>query len=41
MNIDGLGESIITLLEMKRIIEDVADLYNIKERRCYKPRENG
>lgn len=31
MNIDGLGESIITLLLNEKIIEDVADLYSIKK----------
>lgn len=31
MNIDGLGESIITLLLKEKIIEDVADLYSIKK----------
>lgn len=31
MNIDGLGESIITLLLNEKIIEDIADLYNIKK----------
>ncbi|MEG1310415.1 MAG: NAD-dependent DNA ligase LigA, partial [Romboutsia sp.] len=31
MNIDGLGESIITLLLNEKIIENVADLYNIKK----------
>lgn len=31
MNIDGLGESIITLLLNEKIIEDVADLYTIKK----------
>ena len=31
MNIDGLGESIITLLLEKELIKDVADLYYIKK----------
>ena len=31
MNIDGLGESIITLLLNEKIIEDIADLYSIKK----------
>ena len=31
MNIDGLGESIITLLLNEKIIEDVADLYKVKK----------
>ncbi|MGX4601407.1 NAD-dependent DNA ligase LigA [Faecalimicrobium sp. JNUCC 81] len=31
MNIDGLGESIITLLLNEKIIEDVSDLYSIKK----------
>ena len=31
MNIDGLGESIITLLLNSNIIKDVADLYSIKK----------
>ena len=31
MNIDGLGESIITLLLNEKLIEDVSDLYNIKK----------
>ena len=31
MNIDGLGESIITLLLNEKIIEDVADLYRVKK----------
>ena len=31
MNIDGLGESIITLLLNEKVIEDVSDLYNIKK----------
>lgn len=31
MNIDGLGESIITLLLNEKIIDDVADLYSIKK----------
>ncbi len=31
MNIDGLGESIITLLLNEKIIKDIADLYTIKK----------
>ncbi|MGL6108134.1 NAD-dependent DNA ligase LigA [Romboutsia sp.] len=31
MNIDGLGESIITLLLNENIIKDISDLYNIKK----------
>ena len=31
MNIDGLGESIITLLLNEKIIKDIADLYSIKK----------
>ncbi len=31
MNIDGLGESIITLLLNEKIIQDVSDLYYIKK----------
>lgn len=31
MNIDGLGESIITLLLNEKIIEDISDLYSIKK----------
>lgn len=31
MNIDGLGESIITLLLNEKLIEDVSDLYSIKK----------
>ncbi|MGL5314568.1 MAG: NAD-dependent DNA ligase LigA, partial [Peptostreptococcaceae bacterium] len=31
MNIDGLGESIITLLLNEKIIEDVSDLYRVKK----------
>lgn len=31
MNIDGLGESIITLLLNEKIIEDVADLYKVRK----------
>ncbi|EPZ53912.1 NAD-dependent DNA ligase C4 zinc finger domain protein [[Clostridium] sordellii ATCC 9714] len=32
MNIDGLGESIISLLLDNKIIKDVADLYYIKKK---------
>lgn len=31
MNIDGLGESIITLLLNEKVIEDVADLYKVQK----------
>ena len=32
MNIDGLGESIITLLLNENIINDISDLYKIKRK---------
>ena len=41
MNIEGLGEKVVSQLFAEKLIEDVADLYQLSKRTTARIRENG